>query len=217
MRLINLAIKRIFDILVSFIGCVILLIPFVILAAAIKVDSKGPVFFLQQRLGKKGKTFKIFKLRTMVQNAENLGKGITVSSESDTRITKVGKFLRKTSLDELPQLINVLAGTMSLIGPRPPVVYHPYDGYDNYPEWAKKRFEMRPGITGLAQARVRDSATWDERIVIDNEYIDNFSVWMDIKVVLLTVKTVVKSENMYTDNEAQSEERDSDVKEHLPM
>ena len=130
-------------------------------------------------------------------NAEHMGEGLRVSSEKDPRITTIGRILRATSLDEVPNLINVILGTMSLVGPRPPVTYHPYNGYKNYPEWAKKRFEMRPGITGLAQATVRNSATWEERIKIDNKYIQNFSLWMDIKVLLLTIKRVVQSEDIY--------------------
>ena len=133
----------------------------------------------------------------MVVNAEHLGDGLKVKEGSDPRITKVGKFLRKTSLDELPQLFNTLCGSMSLVGPRPPATYHPYKGYENYPNWAKKRFEMRPGITGLAQATVRNSASWDERIRIDNQYIDEFNVLLDIKILFITMMRVIKSEDIY--------------------
>lgn len=197
MRSIQLAIKRLFDVLASFLGLVILSPLFLFVAIAIKLTSKGPVFFKQKRLGKNGETFEIFKFRTMIVNAEFIGEGLRVSSESDSRITWIGRILRATSIDELPNLINVLLGSMSLVGPRPPVTYHPYKGYENYPEWAKKRFEMRPGITGLAQATVRNAATWDERIVIDNQYVDKFSLWMDIKVLMLTVKRVLKSSDVY--------------------
>ena len=197
MRSINLFVKRCIDFFGSMVGIIILSPIFIFIAIIIKISSKGPVFFLQERLGKNGKIFKIVKFRTMVVNAEHLGDGLKVKEGSDPRITKVGKFLRKTSLDELPQLFNTLCGSMSLVGPRPPATYHPYKGYENYPNWAKKRFEMRPGITGLAQATVRNSASWDERIRIDNQYIDEFNVLLDIKILFMTMMRVIKSEDIY--------------------
>ena len=130
----------------------------------------------------------------MVVNAEHIGDGIYINEKSDNRITKVGRFLRSTSLDELPQLFNVFVGDMSLVGPRPPVTYHPYDGYENYPDWAKKRFEMKPGMTGLVQVKMRNESSWDERIVVDNQYVDNFSVLFDLKILLQTVMIVLKHE-----------------------
>lgn len=133
----------------------------------------------------------------MIVNAEKIGDGLTVKDNSDNRITKVGKFLRKTSLDELPQLVNVIKGDMSLVGPRPPVTYFPYDGIGNYPEWAKQRFKMLPGVTGLAQITVRNSVVWDERIKIDNKYIETFSFWLDIKIIFKTILKLFKSEDIY--------------------
>ena len=130
----------------------------------------------------------------MVDKAEHFGDGLIIKDGNDCRITKVGKILRRMSLDELPQLFNVIKGDMSFIGPRPPVLYHPYDGYDNYSNFAKKRFEMRPGITGLAQVRMRNSATWDERIKVDVEYIDNFSLLLDIKILFLTIFSLFNKE-----------------------
>lgn len=197
MKKMQLVIKRFTDIFVSGMVLIVLSPVFLIIAMLIKMTSKGPVFFRQERLGKRGKIFKILKFRTMVVNAEHLGEGLRVSSERDPRITAIGRILRATSLDELPNLVNTFLGDMSLVGPRPPVTYHPYPGYGNYPEWAKKRFEMRPGITGLAQVMVRNSASWDDRIKIDNQYIQNFSIGLDIKVLFLTVKKVLKSENIY--------------------
>lgn len=197
MRKFQLLVKRLFDISASFVALLILSPLFLIVGIAIKLTSKGPVFFKQNRLGLNGKTFEIYKFRTMVVNAENIGDGLRVKSESDSRITGVGRILRATSIDELPNLVNVFLGSMSLVGPRPPVTYHPYKGYENYPEWAKKRFQMRPGITGLAQATVRNAATWDERIVIDNQYVDRFSLLLDVKILLLTVKRVLKSSDIY--------------------
>ncbi|HLR21437.1 MAG TPA: sugar transferase [Tissierellaceae bacterium] len=197
MKEFNLIIKRIIDFLGSLIGVVIISPILLIIALAIRFTSKGPVLFKQERLGLHGKTFKILKFRTMIENAENIGDGLTVKNESDQRITNIGKILRKTSLDELPQLFNVIKGEMSLVGPRPPVTYHPYDGYDNYPKWAKKRFEMKPGVTGLTQVTVRNSVEWDERIVVDNEYIDNFDIWFDIKLLFMTILRIFKSESIY--------------------
>ena len=197
MRKLNLFIKRTIDIAGSFCGIVLLSWLFIIIAAAIKMTSKGPVFFMQERLGYRGKVFHIVKFRTMVVNAEKIGDGLKVRSEDDPRITKVGRILRMTSLDELPQLFNVLGGSMSLVGPRPPATYHPYKGYANYPEWAKKRFSMRPGITGLAQVMVRNSVSWNERIAIDNQYIDRFSVLLDLKILLMTVRRVSGTSDIY--------------------
>lgn len=197
MRTLNIFFKKTMDLLGSLIGLIILSPILLIIALAIKLTSKGPALFKQERLGNNGKVFKILKFRTMVVNAENIGDGLTVKSESDNRITRVGKILRKTSLDELPQLINVLIGQMSLVGPRPPVTYFPYDGYEEYPDWAKKRFTMRPGITGLSQVTVRNSVTWDERIVVDNQYIDKFNILLDIEILFKTVLRIFKSENIY--------------------
>lgn len=206
MRNLNLFIKRLMDFFGSLVGIIIISPILIIIAIAIKLTSEGPVFFKQDRLGKDGKAFKIIKFRTMVVNAEHIGDGLIVTSESDNRITKVGKFLRKTSLDELPQLFNVLVGQMSLVGPRPPVTYHPYDGYENYPEWAKKRFIMRPGVTGLTQVTVRNSVEWNDRIVVDNKYIDSFNIWLDIKILFNTFFKVSKPENIYLDLEQESKD-----------
>lgn len=208
MRTLKLITKRTIDIVGSLIGLIILSPAFVIIGLCIKLTSEGPVFFRQERLGKNGKVFNIIKFRTMIVNAENLGEGLRVSTEDDPRITKVGKVLRATSLDELPQLINVVKGDMSLVGPRPPATYHPYDGYANYPEWAKKRFEMRPGITGLAQVNVRNSVSWNERIEVDNQYVDAFGIWLDAKIILRTFYRIVKPENVYLANDSKSENMD---------
>lgn len=196
-RKLNLAIKRAIDILGSGIGLIVISPLLLVIAIIIKITAPGPVFFMQERLGYKGKVFKIIKFRTMVVNAEHMGTGLKVKDDTDNRITPIGHFLRKTSIDELPQLINVLKGDMSLVGPRPPVTYHPYKGYEGYSDFSKRRFDMRPGMTGLAQARVRNSATWDERIVYDVEYVDNFSVLFDIRIILETVKVVLNSKNIY--------------------
>jgi undecaprenyl phosphate N,N'-diacetylbacillosamine 1-phosphate transferase len=197
MRVINLTIKRIIDLLGSLIGMIIISPILILIAISIKLTSKGPVFFKQERLGENGNVFKILKFRTMVVNAEKIGDGLKVKSDNDARITKVGKFLRATSLDELPQLCNVIIGQMSLVGPRPPVPYHPYKGFQNYPDWSKKRFNMKPGITGLSQVTVRASVSWDERMVYDVKYIDDFNIWLDIKVLLKTVLKVFMRDSIY--------------------
>ncbi|NLK29174.1 MAG: sugar transferase [Clostridiales bacterium] len=199
MRNLNLLIKRLIDFFGSLFGIIILSPLLFIIALSIKLTSKGPVFFKQERLGKNGKIFKILKFRTMVVNAEKIGDGLSVKNDNDNRITKIGKILRSTSLDELPQLFNVILGQMSLVGPRPPVTYFPYDGYGNYPKWAKKRFTMRPGMTGLTQITVRNSVSWDERIKVDNKYIDSFNVCFDIKLLFGTFVRIFKSENIYMD------------------
>ena len=206
MRKINLCIKRCIDFVGSLIGIIILSPVFLVIAIMIKTSSEGPVFFKQERLGKDGKVFKIIKFRTMIVNAEHIGDGLRVREGDDPRITKIGRVLRKTSLDELPQLLNVLNGSMSLVGPRPHATYHPYAGYKAYPDWAKKRFQLRAGITGLAQATVRNSASWDERIRIDNQYVDRFNIWLDIKILCMTVMRVVKSEDIYAPGETKKDE-----------
>ena len=197
MKSLQLFIKRAMDIVCSILAIIILIPLFILLALLIKLDSSGPFFFIQDRLGKNGEVFKIIKFRTMIVGAENIGRGLKVESAEDSRITRVGRFLRDTSLDEIPQLLCILRGTMSLVGPRPPDPYHPYNGYYNYPEWAKKRFTMRPGVTGLAQIRVRNSVSWDKRIEIDNEYINKFSIWFDIRILLHTVIALVNRKNVY--------------------
>lgn len=194
---INLFVKRIMDFFTSLIGIIVLLPILSILIILIKLDSKGPVFFKQERLGQHGKIFNIYKFRTMIENAENIGSGLTVRSEKDSRITKVGVFLRRTSLDEIPQLFNVLKGEMSLVGPRPPVIYFPYRGYNGYPNWAKKRFQFKPGITGLSQITVRNSVPWNDRIRVDLEYIEKFNIYEDIKIILKTFVKVMSPESVY--------------------
>lgn len=199
MKNINLVLKRLLDITGSLVGGIVIFPVLIAIALMIKMTSPGPVLFKQERLGKKGKRFLILKFRTMIVNAENIGDCLSINSEKDTRITRIGRVLRATSLDELPQLFNVLIGQMSLVGPRPPVTYCPYQGYANYPDWAKKRFLMRPGMTGLTQITVRNSLGWDERIKIDNEYIDRFTIWFDIKILFKTVEKVLKRTNIYTE------------------
>lgn len=178
--------KRLFDILVS----LSVLIPaaplLIVIAVLIKLESRGPAIFKQQRVGRFGEPFYIYKFRSMVVNAESSGPHFT--QQSDPRITRVGRFIRKTSLDELPQLLNVLKGDMSLVGPRPDVPKQRADYSES--EW-NKRNQVRPGITGLAQAKLRSSATFVERTQMDLEYVDKSSLSFDLWVILLTIKQVL--------------------------
>ncbi|MFW6015826.1 MAG: sugar transferase [bacterium] len=196
-RVIIILIKRILDIIFSTIGLIILMPVFLFIALLIKIDSKGPVFFKQDRLGKDGKIFKIYKFRSMVQNAENMGAGL-FSEENDFRITRVGKFLREKSLDELPQIINILKGDMSLVGPRPPVPYHPCK-YNEYSESQKTRFSVLPGITGYAQIKGRNDISWDKRIEYDILYVNKYSLLLDVRIIFETIKVVLFSKGIYDD------------------
>lgn len=206
-------VKRILDFTLSLLALIVLSPVMLILAIIIKIDSKGPIFFLQERLGRNGKVFKIIKFRTMIVNAEQ--SGLKLKGENDNRITKFGNILRKTSLDELPQLINVIKGEMALIGPRPPVTYHPHK-FEDYPDKQKQRFNVRPGITGLAQIRVRNNATWDERIEIDLEYIEKITFVKDFKILIDTIIKTIKKENIYKKPEpVQNEPVMDEVKEKV--
>lgn len=195
-------VKRSIDLVGSVGGFLVISPFFLFIAILIKITSKGPVFFKQERLGKNGKVFKIIKFRTMVVNAETLGSGLYVFSETDKRITGIGRVLRKTSLDELPQLLNIIKGDMSLVGPRPPVTKHPYP-YEDYGKEQKIRFLVKPGMTGLAQVTVRNSVSWDERIKYDVQYVQNYSLIMDIRILLRTVLKLFVRENLYLKDEAE--------------
>lgn len=176
-------IKRTFDILASFIGLLIAAIPMLIVAVLIKIDSQGPVLFKQKRIGLGGKEFYIYKFRSMVVNAEKSG---VYSDDKDSRLTRVGKILRKTSIDEIPQFINILKGEMSFIGPRPPLTYHPWP-IEEYTDEQKRMFNVRPGITGWAQVNGRKSVEWNHRIELNVWYVDNMSFALDLKIFFLTI------------------------------
>ena len=183
-KTIHYCFKRTFDFTVALIGLIIAAPIMLIIAIAIKLDSEGPVIFKQVRTGRYGKNFKVWKFRTMAANND-----VHNFSKADQH-TKVGTFLRKTSLDELPQLFCILAGKMSFIGPRPWIT----DYYDNMNEEQRHRVDVTPGLTGLAQAKGRNNISIFEKINYDLEYIDNYGLLEDIKVVLLTIKTVLTKE-----------------------
>lgn len=193
MRNVQLALKRTGDILVSAVLILLLIaIPvLIVVPILIKLTSKGPAVFKQERAGKDGKTFTIYKFRTMRIPEHSLDENGNLLEPKD-RITKVGKLLRKTSLDELMQLFNILNGTMSLVGPRPTLPYQ----IERYDDVQRRRLHMRPGVTGWAQVNGRNDLTWTEKIVYDVEYVDNYSIWFDIKVLFRTVGVVLKSEGI---------------------
>lgn len=177
--------KRFFDIVIALIGIIIAAIPMLLIAIAIKLSSRGPVLFKQERIGRKGKVFKIYKFRSMCVGAEKMGSGV-YSGKGDARVTKVGRILRATSLDELPQFFNLLKGDMSLVGPRPPLTYHPWP-LEQYSEEQKRMFEVRPGITGWAQVNGRKEVEWNKRIKLNVWYVDHVSLWLDVKILFKTV------------------------------
>lgn len=196
--LFNKFLKRTFDIVAAFAAIVLLIPLWLIVAIAIKCDSRGPVLFRQDRRTRGGRLFKMYKFRSMVVNAENMGAGL-FNYEKDPRVTKTGRFLRNTSIDELPQLYNVLIGDLSLVGPRPCVSYELGD-YETLNKKYKKRFEVRGGITGLAQIRGRNENSWDEKVTYDNLYIEEFKkqgVWLDFKILIGTVAKVFRTQNIY--------------------
>lgn len=201
-RLIQFKIKRILDIITSIIGIMLLSPIYFIIIISIKLNSKGPAIFKQIRVGKNGKKFTIYKFRTMIPNAEskrpleidpNDIENFVFQSKSDNRITKVGEYLRKTSLDEIPQLFNVLFGNMSLVGPRPEIP----EVVKFYPEKYKQRLLVLPGITGLAQVNGRGEIELGKTIYYDLKYIKEFSIWLDIKIIFRTFINVIKKEGAF--------------------
>ena len=182
-------IKRLLDILISVLILILFSPVYLITALAIHLDSKGPVIFRQTRLGLHHREFTLLKFRSMVVNAEHTGSGV-YSGKNDSRLTRVGKFIRKTSIDELPQAVNILKGDMSLIGPRPPLTYHPWI-IDKYTQEQLHMFDVRPGITGWAQVNGRKTVEWNERIKLNNWYVDHCSFLLDLKIVFRTIAGVL--------------------------
>lgn len=195
-----LIVKRTIDILGALIGLVLLSPIFLIVAIAIKLDSKGPIIFGHTRKGLHGKDIKVYKFRTMYENSQEIFNNFTKEQkeefyknfklENDPRVTKIGDFLRRTSIDELPQLINILNGSMSIVGPRPIVQKE----IDLYGEYANKLFSVVPGLTGYWQANGRSDTTYEERIKMDMYYIDNRGFWLDFKIIIKTFGSVLKGE-----------------------
>ncbi|MHA6481490.1 sugar transferase [Paenibacillus sp. strain BS8-2] len=196
--------KRLFDLITAVLVLPIWIIVFAVVGFAIYSQDKGPIFYNAPRLGKDGKIFKMYKFRSMKINAEDIRNqdGSTYNSEHDPRLTKIGKFIRKTSLDEIPQLLNVIKGEMSIIGPRPDLPEHQLSYTGN----EERKLEVSPGITGYNQAYFRNTVPWKERIKNDIYYIDNLTLMIDIKIIFKTIASVIKRNDIYIKNG-----RDSDL------
>lgn len=192
--------KRIIDILIGLLALPFVLLVIVIFGPIIYLTDKGPVFYNANRAGKDYKPFKMFKLRSMYVNSPDLKNpdGSTFNSDNDPRVTPIGRFLRKTSLDEFPQFLNILLGDISFVGPRPKL-YLPEKYPDGLPEYMKKSFMVKPGVTGYAQAFFRNSITNEEKFKWDGYYAENISFMMDMKIILKTVKSVLFRENINTE------------------
>lgn len=226
MRGFNQGLKRLFDIVSSGIAIIVLTPIWIGVAIAIKKDSQGPVFFKQGRRTKDGKIFDMYKFRSMVVNAEKMGAGL-FNYENDPRVTKVGRMLRDSSIDELPQLFNIFKGDMSVVGPRPCVTYELGD-FDTLNKRYKKRFNVKAGLTGYAQVKGRNDISWDDKVGYDNQYVDlfdKFGVLIDIKILFDSVISVFKKENIYevkqdaslNDEEAAKREEEEIIRiAHLP-
>lgn len=195
--------KRLFDIVLSLIALPFVLLIILIFAPIIFLTDKGPIFYNAERLGRKGKVFKMYKLRSMKVNSPNLrnADGSTYNGENDPRVTKIGKFMRKTSIDEFPQFLNVLKGDMSFIGPRAHLTTN-YKGYENLDDVRKKRLEVRPGITGYSQAYFRNSIGAEQKLLNDVYYVEHMSLWLDIKILFATVFSVLRRKNIYVTPDA---------------
>ncbi len=194
--------KRIFDLVLAIIALPFWLIILVIVGPMIYFQDKGSIFYNAPRLGKDGKIFKMYKFRSMKMNAPDLRNedGSTFNAEDDLRLTNIGKFIRKTSLDETPQLLNIIKGDMSIIGPRPDLPEHMelYEGNE------ARKLEIRPGVTGYNQAYFRNTIPWKERIKNDIYYIDHLTMWMDLKVFFKTAVSVLKREDVFVEQKSEN-------------
>lgn len=191
--------KRIIDLAIAVPVLIVVAIPMIIISIAVKLDSPGPILFKQDRLGKDGKIFKMLKFRSMCVGAEKKGSGV-YSEKGDSRVTRVGKVIRATSLDELPQLINVLCGDMSLLGPRPPLTYHPWS-IEEYTEEQRHMFDVRPGFSGWAQVHGRKDVEWNHRIELNVWYVRHVCFSLDVKIFFMTIFKVLTN----ADNENKGE------------
>lgn len=187
-------IKRILDLIIAIPVFIVSFIPMIIIGIAVKLDSPGPVLFKQERIGKDGKIFSMLKFRSMCVGAEKTGTGV-YSGKGDARVTKVGKIIRATSLDELPQLINVLHGDMSLLGPRPPLTYHPWT-IEEYTEEQLHMFDVRPGFSGWAQVHGRKDVEWNHRIELNVWYVKHVRFSLDVQIFFMTIfKVLLNKDN----------------------
>lgn len=180
-------IKQVADPCLALLALIILSPLLALTALAVKLESPGPVLFRQLRLGREGKPFQLYKFRSMCVDAE---RGGVYEAKGDPRVTRVGRFIRKTSIDELPQLINILQGDMAFIGPRPVLTYHPWP-YEQYTDEQKRRFEVRPGVTGWAQVHGRKGLPWEQRLRFDAEYVEKLSLGLDLNILLITLALVI--------------------------
>ena len=185
--------KRASDVIISVLMLIALSPILLIVAILIKLESKGPAIFKQERIGVNGKVFNIYKFRSMCVGAEKMGSG-QYSFKGDSRVTRIGKIIRTLSIDELPQLVNIIKGDMSLIGPRPVLTYHPWK-FNEYSNEQKKRFTVRPGVTGLAQINGRKALDWNERIKFDIYYTENLSLLLDIDIFFKTIIKIICASN----------------------
>lgn len=192
--------KRVIDLIISIIGFPFFLFIFAIVAPIIILEDKGPIFYNADRLGYKGKVFKMYKFRSMKVNAPDIrnSDGSTYNGDQDPRVTKIGRIMRKTSIDEVPQILNVLRGDMSIIGPRAHLTTN-FTGYENLDEIQKKRLDVRPGITGYNQAYYRNSVDLEQKVKNDVYYVEHLTLWMDIKVFFKTIDSVLRRKNIYVD------------------
>ena len=205
--------KRFFDLVVSLVALVIASPILLITAIAIKVESKGPVIFIQQRVGKGGKVYDMYKFRSMCVGAEQQEGGV-FCKKGDARVTKVGAFIRATSIDELPQLVNIIKGEMSLIGPRPVLTYYPKQ-WSEYTEEELKRFDALPGVTGWAAVHGRKTNTVEARFAYDNYYVENLSLWLDIKIFFLTIKSVLTNEGNEDDGASEVKTQETEKQQEI--
>ena len=187
--------KRALDLVVSLIGLAVLAVPFLLVAAAIRFDSPGPALFRQERTGYRGAPFLVWKFRTMRTGAESESRG-AFTTAGDPRITRVGAVLRRVGLDELPQLINVLRGEMSLVGPRPTLPYQ----VERYNDRQRRRLLAKPGLTGWALIKGRNSLTWPEKIDLDLWYVDHWSFWLDLRILVVTPFVVVSGKGLFLES-----------------
>ncbi len=208
-RFYNRVVKRFFDIVISALGLIVLSPVMLVSAILILLTSPGPAIFKQTRIGRGAKEYTIYKFRTMRVNSEHTGSGV-YSDDSDPRMTGIGKILRKTSIDELPQLLNILKGDMSLIGPRPPLTYHPWP-VEEYTEEQLRMFEVRPGITGWAQINGRKDVEWHKRIRMNVWYVDHVSFPLDLKIFFTTVGKVFTNADNENRGATVAEEKEDEV------